>query len=314
LRRRGVLARGENALESLAQCTHLVFDKTGTLTTGTLRVHSVRLLGELDREQVLTLCSALQQHSSHPIASAFDDVLPAALDSAELHVGAGVAGRDSRFRYRMGSAAFCSEMTPGLAQQPTEDLVWVALVREDAPLAWIGLQDTTRPEAREIVGHAQACGLQVELLTGDHSPRGPALARTLGMDAERHGQTPEDKLRHVHALQDAGAVVCMVGDGVNDGPVLGGADTSFAVAGSSDLARSQADFVVLDGNLGRIEETLRVARRCRVIIRQNFAWALLYNISAIPLAAAGFVPPWVAALGMSLSSLLVVGNSLRLRR
>jgi Cu2+-exporting ATPase len=125
---------------------------------------------------------------------------------------------------------------------------------------------------------------------------------------------PQQKMKRVRSLQTDGAVVCMVGDGLNDAPVLSLADASFAVAGATDLARTQADFVIVGGDLQAITGTWEKARQCRRIILQNFCWALGYNVSAIPLAASGFIPPWAAAIGMSLSSLLVVANSLRLNR
>ena len=154
----------------------------------------------------------------------------------------------------------------------------------------------------------------MELLTGDSSAQGPELARTLGIETVHSNQSPQQKMARVQHLQQQGAVVAMVGDGLNDAPVLGVADASFAVSGATDLARSQADFVIVGGDLGKIVETLHKARQCRRIVQQNFAWALGYNLCAIPLAALGYVPPWIAALGMSLSSLLVVANSMRLNR
>ena len=150
------------------------------------------------------------------------------------------------------------------------------------------------------------------LLTGDSSPQGPLLAETLGIDEVKSGMTPEKKMRHVHELQRQGAVVTMVGDGLNDAPVLSMADASFAVAGATDLARTQADFVIVGGDPKAVTSTWYKSRACRRIILQNFAWALGYNLCAIPLAAMGYIPPWAAAIGMSLSSLLVVANSLRL--
>lgn len=317
LQRRGILARGENALESLGNCTHLLLDKTGTLTRGELAIEHIQLLSDRSEAVVLALCTALQQHSNHPMAKAFSGdaiagTTPAALTDITCRVGAGMEGTDGNHLYRMGSHSYCAEFASALQSPPDDDLLWIALVEDATALAWIGLTDSLRPEAADLVRQSQAAGLRVELLTGDSSARGPRLARQLGMDAEHHGQTPEQKLAYVRELQACGARVVMVGDGINDGPVLGGADTSFAVAGASDLARARADFILLDGNLCKVVETLNKARRCQRIIRQNFGWALLYNVGAIPLAAAGLVPPWVAAIGMSLSSLLVVGNSLRL--
>jgi Cu2+-exporting ATPase len=191
---------------------------------------------------------------------------------------------------------------------------WIALCRTDEPLAWIGLDDQTRSEAADVIDSARNAGLRIELLTGDSSPQGPQLADSLGIDAVRTGLEPQQKMARVGELQAAGEVVSMVGDGLNDAPVLSLADASFAVAGATDLARTQADFVIVGGDLHAVTATWRKARQCRRIIIQNFAWALGYNASAIPLAALGYIPPWAAAIGMSLSSLLVVANSLRLNR
>ena len=214
----------------------------------------------------------------------------------------------------MGSEQFCRSLAPDLPAPPDAEHYWIALCRADEPLAWIGLDDHTRSEAREVIDSARAAGLQIELLTGDSSPQGPILARSLGIDAVQTGLEPQQKMARVGELQTAGEVVSMVGDGLNDAPVLSLADASFAVAGATDLARTQADFVIVGGDLHAVTATWRKARQCRRIIIQNFAWALGYNACAIPLAALGYIPPWAAAIGMSLSSLLVVANSLRLNR
>ena len=198
-------------------------------------------------------------------------------------------------------------------------MYWIALCSESETLAWIGLSDRLRPEAAEVVRAARESGLQVGLLTGDNSLQGPQLARDLGITQVAIGLEPQQKMQHVQALQAQGAVVAMVGDGLNDAPVLSLADASFAVAGATDLARTQADFVAVDGDLAAVTTTWRKARQCRRIIIQNFCWASCSDLvrrrgSAIPLAAMGYIPPWAAAIGMSLSSLLVVANSLRLNR
>ena len=168
------------------------------------------------------------------------------------------------------------------------------------------------PRPGEVVAAARRAGLAVELLTGDSSAQGPLLASELGIEQVETGLQPDQKMTRVQALQAAGSVVTMVGDGLNDAPVLSLADASFAVAGATDLARTQADFVIVGEDLHSVTSTWRKARQCRRIILENFSWALGYNICAIPLAALGYVPPWAAAIGMSLSSLLVVANSLRL--
>ncbi len=316
LRARGVIVRGENALESLWGCTHLLFDKTGTLTEGALAIAQVHPLGNIGpSRQLLAVAAALQHYSSHPVAKAFASTPAAAgFEQVTYQVGAGLEARRDKVTYRMGSAQFCRELVPDFPATPDDHHYWIGLCREGAALAWIGLDDSIRPEAGDVIDSARRMGLQVELLTGDSSSQGPLLARALGIETVNSGQTPQQKMARVQQLQESGAVVAMVGDGLNDAPVLGVADASFAVAGATDLARSQADFVIVGGDLHKIIETLHKARHCRRIVRQNFTWALVYNLCAIPLAAMGFVPPWAAAIGMSLSSLLVVANSLRLNR
>lgn len=315
LRRRGVIVRGENALDALARCTHLVFDKTGTLTQGSLSIAEVRPLGALRSEQVLAIAAALQRYSNHPISSAFEGIEEArGFELVTYTVGAGITARSDGLDYRMGSDAFCRELVPNIPTAPDDNHYWIALCCAGSALAWIGLTDEARQEAAEVVRQVRRAGLQVELLTGDSSSQGPQLARSVGIGTVSISQSPQQKMAHVQQLQKQGAVVAMVGDGLNDAPVLATADASFAVAGATDLARSQADFVIVGGDLHKVLQTVHMARRCRRIVQQNFAWALAYNLCAIPLAALGYVPPWAAAIGMSLSSLLVVGNSLRLAK
>ena len=182
------------------------------------------------------------------------------------------------------------------------------------PLAWFRLNDTLREEAPGLVTTLRERGLRVELLTGDSSDQGPRLAETLGMDDINSGVSPEEKLEYIRALQQQGHKVAMIGDGLNDTAVLAAADCAFAVNNATDLAKAQADGIVLGNNLGPILLGFSTAKHCRRVIRQNMGWALAYNGLAVPLAAAGLVPPWAAALGMSFSSLLVVANSLRLNR
>ena len=315
LRTAGVIVRGENALESLSRSTHLLFDKTGTLTEGALAIVDIRPQGDIGTDEILAIGAALQHFSTHPIARAFSAYTGASdFECVDYRVGAGLQALRAGVSYRMGSAEFCRELAPQLPPAPDDHLYWIALCKQGAPLAWIGLDDHTREEAGAVIATAATAGLQVELITGDSSSQGSLLARDLGIDVVKRGLTPQQKMAHVQQLQSTGAVVTMVGDGLNDAPVLSLADASFAVAGATDLARTQADFVIVDGDLHAVTSTWRKARQCRRIILQNFGWALGYNLSAIPLAAMGFIPPWAAAIGMSLSSLLVVAISLRLYR
>ncbi len=314
LRARGILVRGENVLETLPRCDHLLFDKTGTLTEGELSIASVVVLDILTEAELLAIAAALQQWSNHPIAGAFRDLAAApGCEAARQFIGAGMQGSVAGVDYRMGSASFCGEWCQELPPMPAEPLYWVLLCRQQRPLGWIGLEDRLRPGAAAAVAQAREAGLEVALLTGDSSPAAAELARQLGLKLAGSGFSADQKLAAVKQLQAQGAVVAMVGDGLNDAPVLSAADASFAVAGAADYTLAQADIILAD-DLAGLDESRRKAGQCRRIIRQNLCWALGYNLLAIPLAASGHVAPWAAAIGMSLSSLLVLLNSLRLYR
>ncbi len=312
LRRRGLLLTGENSLEALSQCSHIIFDKTGTLTRGQLRRRQVRT--ERSEQDVLALAAALEQHGRHPIAHAFADITPAAgVENVTVVPGRGLRGEYQGEGLAIGSPGFVAETCPTLPSPPDEPGHWVALASAREWLAWIALEDTTRDDAKATIDALHGRGLSVELLTGDPSEAGPELAAHLGLASERHGVTPEEKLDHIRALQAQGHRVAMVGDGLNDAPVLAAADCAFAVNQATDLAKSSADAILLGQSLAPLDLAFDTAERCRRIIRQNIGWALGYNSLAVPLAAMGWVPPWAAAIGMSASSLLVVLNSLRLK-
>ncbi|WP_197911864.1 heavy metal translocating P-type ATPase [Kineobactrum salinum] len=291
LRRSGVIVHGDNALESLARATILVFDKTGTLTEGKLQQQDLVYCDTLDTAALQALAAGLQQYSNHPVAHAFDGVVPVdGVSDVTTVVGAGVEAHWQGHRYRMGSTSFCRELAPGLGAPPATALYWVALCSENRPLAWFGLRDTLRPEAKSLVAQARNAGLQLALLTGDSSAAGPALAVELGISEVATGLSPEQKMEQVRSWQQRGEIVAAVGDGLNDAPLLGLADASFAVANATDLARAQADFVIDRQDLHAVARSLRRARHCRRVIIQNLGWALIYNGSAIPLAALGHVP------------------------
>ncbi|GAB5414587.1 MAG: heavy metal translocating P-type ATPase [Congregibacter sp.] len=316
LRSRGLLVNGDNALESLAQVDAVFFDKTGTLTTGDFTLETVHALTPAWTEsQLLSVAAALQKHSNHPIASAFTTESQPPFDVTKVNFvpGAGMRASTAGGDVRMGSLAFCREIAPAFPKQPEAPLYWVGLCIEGEPLAWLGFSDRSRPENAEIVAYFKQRDLRVEMLSGDTSNRATQLASSLHLDAAHIGLSPEEKCSAVRERQESGAVVLMVGDGLNDAPVLKQADVSVAVPGATDLARAQADFVIANGNLSQLLLLHKMAIATQNTIRQNFAWALAYNALAIPLAAMGMVPPWAAALGMSLSSLVVVANAARLR-
>ncbi|MFV0477238.1 MAG: heavy metal translocating P-type ATPase [Parahaliea sp.] len=327
LRRRGVLVHGENAIDALANSSHMIFDKTGTLTEGRLTLQHVQLLGSLGADELKRCAAALQQVSRHPVARAFEHERTAcAFDNLQYRVGAGViahktddnidgnAHRQSSSQWRMGSAHFCRELFPTLPDAPAQALYWVALVRSNEALAWFGFSDQLRPESAALRSALSRENIHCLILSGDNQVHVSEIAGELGFDEAHGGLTPQQKLAALEDLQAKGAIVTAVGDGLNDGPLLARADASFAVAEATDLARAQADLVIERGDLSAVELSWRTARAARRIVRQNMAWALAYNMSAIPLAALGLIPPWAAAIGMSSSSLLVVLNSLRLTR
>ena len=319
LTRLGVLTTRGHALESLARATHVIFDKTGTLTEGRLRLDKVQLLHDRDRETCLRLAAALEQASEHPIARALcaavqEGLAPATAVTASP--GLGVEGCIGGRRYRIGTAAFVRELSrePGGGQALSAGLPeGVVLGDEDGLLAGFTFDDHLRGQAAETVQGLRQLGLKVELLSGDQESAVQAAAGALGIDTYRARCLPGDKLARIKALQAQGAVVAMVGDGVNDAPVLAGAEVSLAMGGGTQLAHASADMVLLSEQLPHLLDAIRTSRRTLAIIRQNLAWALVYNVVAVPLAAAGLVAPWMAAIGMSSSSLVVVLNALRLR-
>jgi Cu2+-exporting ATPase len=320
LTRLGVLTTRGHSLETLARATHVIFDKTGTLTEGRLRLENVELLDRLDRTVCLQLAAGLEQASEHPIAHALCaavDSLPVATDvtaTAGLGIEATIEGRC----YRIGTSAYVTALQ-GRPRAENGDSVrdqdadGVVLGDEQGLLARFSFVDRVREHAAEAVSQLHQLGLDIELLSGDQQEAVSAVAQALGIERYQARCRPQDKLARINELQRQGAVVAMVGDGVNDAPVLAGAQVSLAMGGGTQLAHASADMVLLSEQLPHLVSAVRTSRRTLRVIRQNLAWALVYNLVAVPLAAGGWVAPWMAAIGMSTSSLVVVLNALRLR-
>lgn len=310
----GVLVTRGHVLESAQRLRYVVMDKTGTLTQGRAVVQDVRSVGAVTREEALVIAAALERDSAHPLAKAFHDPSCRAIaEDVRFVSGEGVEGVVGDGCYRLGSAAFCGEWLDRMPAFPDQSHHWVGLCRSGELLAWFAIADSLRPDAQAAVAALKTRGLEVHLLSGDSSGAVEVLARRLGIDHFRGGASPHDKLAYVQALQRSGAVM-MVGDGINDMPVMASSDISVAMSEASDLNKTRADCVLLTPRLAVLDEMLDFSARTVRTIRQNFAWALSYNGLALPLAVAGMIPPWAAAIGMSLSSLLVVGNSQRLAR
>jgi len=306
LARLGVLATDAEALGALGTATDVVFDKTGTLGSGRPALARVEAFGGRDAGDVLAIAAAMERGSLHPIARAFDGHdAGLAVEGAEEHPGHGIGATVDGRAWRLGRAEFA-------AGRADDGALWLGDGRE--AIARFVLEEPPREDAAAAVAALRDLGLDVRLSSGDAATPVRAFADRIGIDHALARQSPEDKLAGVRALQDAGRVVAMVGDGLNDAPVLAGADVSIAIGSGAALAHRAAGLVLTAPSLMRIAAAIRLARRTRAIVRQNLAWALGYNVLAVPLAAAGLVTPWVAALGMALSSLAVTLNALRLAR
>jgi Cu2+-exporting ATPase len=318
LARRGILVTRGRALEALASVTHVVFDKTGTLTTGRMRLSSLETFGREDRDRCLQLAAALEVALPHPIAHAIAGAATGARLAAthlKAFPGEGVEGLLGGVRYRVGSARFCAQLHGGRAPfRDDASAPGAFLADENGWLAAFRFEDALRPESAALIRHLRDAGCEIVLLSGDRRAVVDPIAAALGISERIAAADPARKAAFVARLIAAGARVAMVGDGVNDAPGLAGAHVAIAPANGTALAQSQADFILANPSLLSIAEALDTARRTRTIVKQNFAWAAAYNAVSVPLALAGILAPWMAALGMSLSSLLVVGNALRLAR
>ncbi len=321
LARRGVLVRRLQALEALADVDTVVFDKTGTLTRDAFALGEVHTREGVSKGDALAMAAALAVHSLHPVSRALaaagqGDALRQAWWSAkdvQETAGQGVSGRldladksASGVPVRLGSALFCH------VDLPVSDALHACLSDDQGWIATFELQEDLRPDAQATVAALTAKGLQVHLLSGDLPESVARVARKAGITYARGGCTPQDKLAFLHGLQSQGRKVAMVGDGLNDGPVLAGAHVSFAFGQAVPLAQAQSDFVVLGDRLGTVAQTFALAGRTFSIVRHNLWWAAIYNAVCVPLAVVGWLPAWLAGLGMALSSLVVVLNALRL--
>jgi len=300
-----LLVTNGDAVESISRATHVAFDKTGTLTRGEpVIVETLPLAEDRNAADLLEIAAALESASTHPLARAFHAIdTPYRPERVETHVGEGLAGIVDGKRYRLGSADF----VPGAGRYAAE-------LADDRPLAVFVVDDAPREDAAATLDALRRMGLGISLMSGDRAAAVSRLASELGIGDYAAECTPQGKLARLAARQRAGEVIIMVGDGINDAPVLAGADASIAPAHSALLAQTSADVIMLGDRLGPVVTAIELSRKTLRIVRQNLAWAILYNASALPLAIAGYVPPWLAAIGMSASSLIVVLNALRLSR
>ncbi len=314
---RGVLLQRLDALERLAGVQQVFIDKTGTLTEDRLQLARVERLhtapAVIDEARALALAASLAQWSSHPLSQALaaagtPGVAVPAWAGVEEVAGQGLRALDAQGQeWRLGRAAWVGDAA-------SADLASTSLGYQGRAVARFGFTEAVRPGAADAVAALRSAGLSVTLLSGDTASRAQALASRLGITEVLAGATPEGKLAAVAQAQADGRRVAMVGDGVNDAPVLARADVSLAMGQGALVSRSQADAVITSSDLGDLVRARLTALRSVRIVRQNLLWAAAYNATSIPLALAGWLPPWAAGLGMACSSLLVVFNALRAAR
>jgi Cu2+-exporting ATPase len=322
--RSGVLVRNLQALEALSEADTVVFDKTGTLTRELLVLGNVTVRGGASSAQVVQMAAALARHSLHPASKSILAAAEAPLgqdaawscEGVTEHTGLGIEGlaeaqglAHGPVRLRLGSAVFCGVSVDEAAQTPR-----VYLSDAQGWMATFELLEAVREDAAASVEALRNAGLQVHLFSGDGAASVQRVASALGIADARSACTPSEKLAALKALQSQGRSVLMVGDGLNDGPVLAGAHVSFTFGNAVHLTQAQSDFVVLGGQLQPVVHSVLLSRQTVAIVRQNLTWALLYNAACVPLAVVGWLPAWLAGLGMACSSLVVVANALRLTR
>jgi P-type Cu2+ transporter len=304
----GVLILRPNALEQLADVDIMVFDKTGTLGARQWHVTSVETFSAEPTQQVRRLAAALERDSRHPLASAFhawDNGLSAT--AVRHEPGHGIEGIVRGQKLRLGTAPFA-------VGRADDGAIWLG--DAGGMLARFTVAEQPREEADRTLQSLARLGIETQILSGDSSESVARFSAQLDAPVS-HAEgrlLPEDKLARLRALQASGHCVTMVGDGINDAPVLAGANVSIAVSEGAALAQQSADVVLIHPSLERVVDAVRMARRTRRIVHQNMTWALIYNLVALPMAAMGYIQPWAAALAMVVSSLTVTLNALRLAR
>lgn len=316
--RLGLLATRAHAVETFARATHIVFDKTGTLTEGSPRLLAVRPRTGLSGDEALAMAAALAAHSEHPLSRALVAAAPAGprllATDVQSTPGLGLVGIIGNTRLALGAPGFAAGQFGRPPVTTTDSHTVAVLADTSGELARFSFADTLRSGAAELVAELERRGVLVLMLTGDGPGPAAEIAGLTGIRDWQASLRPEDKLAHVRRLLDSGAVVAMVGDGLNDAPVLAAASVSIAMGQGTPLARSAADAVFMGQDLQPLSECHRVARHGLAVIRQNLAWAVVWNLAVLPAAAGGVLSAWVAALGMSLSSALVILNAARLVR
>ncbi len=313
--KRGILISRLQAIESIANIDTVIFDKTGTLTNHDIQVTSIECRTGLTESEVLAIAQALAQHSMHPVSQALMAYVkqgtrqaPISVSNVNEEAGAGIQATitHTNNRIKLGSANFCGlDITSPSGQQ-------VYLADAHGWVATFTLQESLKSNAASTIQAIKDLNLRIELLSGDQLQTVAKTATLIGIPHFQAACSPQDKLARLHALKTLGQKVLMVGDGLNDGPILASAHVSIAMGKGVPLSQAHADYILLNGDISQIPQLIRHARKTMQVIKQNIAWAIVYNLVCIPLAFIGVLSPWLAGLGMAVSSIIVVLNALRL--
>jgi P-type Cu2+ transporter len=322
--KRGVILINSNAIEVLNKVTTYVFDKTGTLTSGKLTITSIITLSSKNEYECIAIAKVIEANSSHPVAKAFSQVSTEtqrkSVNNIKSYPGAGIAADVDGSRYFLGNELFIEEQaglkldSDAAKFESTTNSTHVLLANQAAIYAIFILQDSLRPGAEELVDYLKARDKSVIVLSGDNYSATKTLAGYLKLNNFFAGQSAEQKMLRIISMQERGELVAMIGDGVNDTPVLASANVSIAMGDGTALASANADLILLNGKLDKVISIIELAVKTKLIVRQNMFWAVSYNLLALPLAVTGMITPWMAAIGMSFSSLVVVLNSGRINR
>ncbi|MDR9826839.1 heavy metal translocating P-type ATPase [Vibrio sp. FNV 38] len=305
----GILLRKNHVFETLCKVNHLVVDKTGTLTEGNIEIYRTDVSSGFDKQQCIDFAKTLESHANHPIANAFKamDGVQHSVINVENTIGSGIQGEIEGQSVTIGSARF---VVPQITEANVKaNAIYLSIDNKHA--ATFYYHDPVRSESQKFIQHFLDCGAKVTLLTGDSLQNAQPVADKVGITKIVASATPEEKLAYLNSLKDKD-ITMMIGDGINDAPTLAGAHLSVAMGGGTDVAKASADLVLLGDKLDRVLKAKTHALKTRKIIRENLAWSLGYNMIVLPLAVAGLVAPYIAVLGMSASSVIVVTNSLRL--
>lgn len=323
----GLMLRTASALEDLSKVDNIYFDKTGTLTTGNLKITNITVYPDAEQlayreslsaqQACFEIAYLLERASNHPIAHAFklnDSDLELQVDQLKELPGKGVQGIINGTHYKLGNIKL---MDPSKINSSTLDDVnetQIYLAQEDKLLAKFSLEDTIKPTSKHAISNLREQHYQIGILSGDANNAVKAIAQQLAIDEYKSALSPEDKLEFINNKQSAGTNCLMVGDGFNDVGALAASSMSITLGTGTQLSKNASGAVLVSKDLAVIAKTMAISAKVRRIIKQNLCWAIGYNVIAVPFAVMGLVPAWLAAIGMSLSSLIVVLNALRLRK